>query len=100
MIEGRFRYKSQLTPADFAVKEIRVNRKLERDPMYRPNFVPAPRKSTLEVQISPEALSLLQPLRTTGQYGESDSTVVLACFVRWFNQNRVKDRVSKLSIRS
>src|SRR5262249_27099947 len=100
MIQGRFRYKSQLTPADFAVKEIRINRKLERDPTYRPNFVPAPRKSTLDVQISPEALSLLQPLRKTGQYGESDSTVVLACFVRWYNQNRVKDRVSKLSIRS
>ena len=59
----------------------------------------APRKSTLDVEMSPEVLSLLQPLRKTGQYGASDPTAVLACFVRWYNQNRVKDRVSKLSIR-
>src|SRR5439155_139026 len=42
---------------------------------------------------------LLHPLAKTGQYGSKETTMVLACFVRWYNQTRVKDRVSKLAIR-
>jgi uncharacterized protein YcgI (DUF1989 family) len=100
LIHERFRYKTQLTPKDFKAKQVRAERKLERDPDYRPDFIPPPKKSTIEVAVTPEALSLLQPLARTGQYGDEEPTMVLACFVRWYNQSRVKDRVSKLTIRS
>jgi hypothetical protein len=99
MIQQRFRYKTQLTPKDFKAKEIHAGRALERDPAYRKDFIPAPQKSTIAVKVPPETLSLLEPLRATGQYGESEAKMVLACFVRWYNQNKVKDRVSKLTIR-
>jgi len=99
LIQSRFKFKSQLTPSDFKAKEIRVPRKLERDPDYKPDFIPAPKKTTIEVSVSHEALSLLGPLARTGQYGASEATMVLACFVRWYNQTKVKDRVSKLTIR-
>lgn len=99
MIEERFKYKTQLTPKDFKVKEVHGKRELERDPEYRADFIPPPRKSTLEVEIAAQTRSLLEPLAKTGQYGETDSKTVLACFVRWYNQTKVRDRVSKLTIR-
>ena len=99
MIEERFKYKTQLTPEDFKIKKILAERQLKRNSAYRPDFLPPPRKSTIEVEVSPQTRSLLQPLAKTGQYGSNETTMVLACFVRWYNQTRVKDRVSKLTIR-
>ena len=95
-----FKYKSQLTPKDFKAKEVHAARELKRDPSYRPDYIPAPKKTTLDVNISEHSLSLLEPLGKTGQYGESGEKMVLACFIRWYNQTRVKDRVSKLTIRT
>ena len=99
LIAKRFKYKSQLTPKDFKLRKIHGKRALKRDPAYRPDFIPPPRKSTIEVEVSRESRSLLQPLARTEQYGEDESTMVLACFIRWYNQTRVKDRVSKLTVR-
>lgn len=99
-IQERFgRYKTQLTPADFKLKDIQPRRRLERDPGYRAEFIPPPRKSAIEVTVSRETVSLLEPLAKTGQYGADQPKMLLACFMRWYNQNRVKDRVSKLTIR-
>jgi len=95
-----FKYKSQLTSKEFKAKEVHAARELKRDPSYRPDYIPAPKKTTLDVNISEHSLSLLEPLGKSGQYGESEQKMVLACFIRWYNQTRVKDRVSKLTIRA
>jgi hypothetical protein len=100
-IQERFgRYKTQITPSDFKVKDIRSQRKLERDPNYMPGFIPAPKKIAIEVNVSPATLSILQPLTNTGVYGSSEAKIILACFMRWYNQSRARDRFTKLSIRS
>lgn len=99
-IQERFgRYKSQKTPNDFKLKEIRRNRKLERDPNYEPEFFPAPRKVAIELELSADVREILQPLMKTEIYGSSEGKAVVACFMRWYNANRLTDRSIKLSFR-
>lgn len=99
LIQERFgRYKTQETVQDFKFKDIRAERELKQDPNYRPDFIPAPRKVAFEVAISPETISLLLSLLTTGIYGYSEEMAVIVCFMRWYELNRVKDRFVKLRI--
>lgn len=101
LIQGRFgRYQTQKTPPDFKVKEIRAQRELVTDPNYKPEYIPAPRKSTFDVHISPEMTACLQSLMKTGIYGASEEKALIACFLRWYGVNRVKGRLAKLSIRN
>lgn len=100
LIQGRFgRYQTQMTPRDFKAKEIRAQRELVIDSNYKPEFIPAPRKTTFDVNISPEMSTCLQSLMKTGIYGASEEKALIACFLRWYTVNRVKGHIAKLSIR-
>ncbi len=100
LIQSRFgRYQSQMTPSDFKVKGIRAQRELISDPSYKPEFIPAPRKITFELNISPEMVACLQSLMKTGIYGASEAKALIACFMRWHSVTRSKNHVAKLLIR-
>ncbi|MBI2848772.1 MAG: urea carboxylase-associated family protein [Chloroflexi bacterium] len=98
MIQERLgRYRSQKTPKDFKIKEIKPERELKPDPHYRPDYIPAPRNVALTVDLPPEEESLITGLADTGLYGPKDK-VLAAVLCRWYMLNRALDVYTRLSI--
>jgi uncharacterized protein YcgI (DUF1989 family) len=79
------RLKSQRSPADFKVKNIKADRELYRDTGYRPEFANVPlRISELEVKLTAEEFEWVEQLKATGKYGESDAEVLRYVFFTWW----------------
>ncbi|WP_213770991.1 urea carboxylase-associated family protein [Bradyrhizobium sp. dw_78] len=79
------RLKNQRSPADFKVKNIKADRELYRDPVYRPEFTNVPLViSELEVTLSAEELGWVRQLKATGKYGETDAEVLRYAFFTWW----------------
>jgi hypothetical protein len=72
------RLRNQRTPEDFNVREIRTERRLERDPNYKPSFPNFPLDLTsVSVELADEEYALLASLRRRGAVpGEDDASVL------------------------
>lgn len=78
-------YKNQRTPDDFRLSEIRTKRELERDESYAPDWPVYPIvKRPVEVKLSAEEYELLERLRDTRAFGETDSDVLRHAFFSWW----------------
>jgi hypothetical protein len=101
LIQKRFgRFHAQKTPKDFKIKEIRVQRQLERDPNYVPDYLPKPAESTIEVDLTPEVERMLDTLLSTGDYLEKKEHALLNCFLRYYDVAWPRDHVNtKLAFR-
>lgn len=100
-IQKRFgKYRAQKTPKDFKRGEIRMDRKLDRDPKYVPAYLPKPAETAIEVKVTPEVERLLQTLLATGDYLETKEHALLHSFLRWYDIAWPRDHVStKLKFR-
>jgi len=77
--------RNQRSPADFKVKNIKVDRELYRDESYRPEFVNVPLViSELEVELSPSEMESLERLKATGKYGDTDAEVLRYVVFTWW----------------
>ncbi len=92
-------YRMQQKPKDFKVKDIRIKRELEPDPNHKPEYIPVPKVTVLDVNVTPEEKETLQSLMKTNQYGASEAEAIRACFVRWYNALRLKEQCGSLLIR-
>lgn len=78
-------YRNQRTPADFRLSTIRVQRELERDAAYEPAWPVYPiDKRAVEVRLSDDEHALVERLRATGAFGDSDGEVVRHAFFSWW----------------
>lgn len=79
----------QATGSNFVLEmqkaDIRVQRKLERDPNYVPDYLPKPAESAIEVNLTPEAERMLDTLLSTGDYLENKEQALLNCFLRYYD---------------
>lgn len=99
LINNRFaRYRSQKTPNDFRLSQIKTDRELVPDPAYKPDFLATPKQSTLELSITPELQGILDSLVATGIYGPTVEYAVLAAFLRWDGLRHIVDRIVALNI--
>jgi uncharacterized protein YcgI (DUF1989 family) len=79
------RYRNQRTPADFKLKEIRVDRELERNDSYEPEWPVYPIvKRPVEVSLSEREYELVDRLRDNGAFGETDGEIVRHAFFSWW----------------
>jgi uncharacterized protein YcgI (DUF1989 family) len=79
------RLRSQRSPADFKVKNIKPDRELYRDTAYRPEFTNVPLLiSELEVKLTAEESEWVEQLKSSGKYGESDAEVLRYVFFTWW----------------
>jgi hypothetical protein len=100
VIQKRFGLRTQKTPKDFKLKEVRTQRRLERDPAYVPDYWPRPSSTSIEVNLTPEAERVLQTLMATGEYLDTTERALLHTFVRWYEAAWTRDHVStKLAFR-
>src|SRR6267378_2391359 len=80
----RKRLPSQRTVADFKVKAIRAERELSRDPSYRPEFVNVPIQiKDVDVVLDASDYRLLQALKSTKVYGDTDADVLRDIVFSW-----------------
>ena len=94
-VQERFgRYSSQKTPRDFKAKQIRAQRKLERNPDYVPAYLPKPSRTSIEVNLTPEVERLLQTLLATGNYLDTMEQALLHCFLRWYDAEWPRDHIT------
>jgi len=93
------RFKSQLTPRDFRLQDIRVERELTRDPTYQASFIRSPARETVNVELSPEAQDMLRSVASRGVYGPSEEKVVVGAFSYWYQRNNENPRFTRLAIR-
>lgn len=99
LLQDRFgSYKCHKTPKDFKAKEILATRELKRDPGYRPEYLPVGPKTTVDVEVSGELETVLDALMKTGVYGATRDKALIACFAKWFDLNRARERGIKLKI--
>jgi uncharacterized protein len=83
----RKRLASQRTVADFKVKAIRAERELSRDPSYRAEFVNVPIKvKDVEVVLDASDYRLLQALKATKVYGDTDADVLRDIVFSWWSE--------------
>lgn len=81
-------YHNQRTPKDFKIKEIKPDRELRHDPHYKPEFTNVPIKvSEIEVGMDGSEMDMLQDLKKTGEYGETDGEVLRYIFFSWWIEN-------------
>jgi uncharacterized protein len=79
------RHRNQRTPADFKVQQVKVERELQRDPTYQPEFVNVPlHHSDLDVALSADEMQQLHALAATGKFGETDAEVLRYVFFTWW----------------
>lgn len=84
------RLPSQRTPADFKVKQIRVERELHRDPGYVPEFVNVPiQVSDLAVTLDEEETVLLDAVKLREIYGEDDAAALRDILFSWWEETFV-----------
>ena len=82
-------FKNQQTRADFRNREIRAERKLAPVAGYQPNYRALPIVQTeIVVEFTPAEVRALRKLR--GRIGSTDSEIVRAAFLLWYQQNRMK----------
>ena len=99
LLQGRFgRYECHKTPKNFKVKDILATRELTRDGDYTPDYLPVGPKLTIDVELSGELEAVLDALMRTGVYGATKDKALIACFARWFDLNRARERGIKLQI--
>ena len=78
-------YANQRTPADFKVKNIRVERELGRDLGYVPDFANVPIEITeLDVELDSADARILSRLKASGKFGETDGEVLRYVFFSWW----------------
>jgi uncharacterized protein YcgI (DUF1989 family) len=83
----RKRLSSQRTVADFKVKAIRAERELSRDPSYRPEFVNVPIQiKDVDVVLDASDYRLLQALKSTKIYGDTDADVLRDIVFSWWSE--------------
>ena len=83
----RKRLPSQRTVADFKVKAIRAERELSRDPSYRPEFVNVPIQiKDVDVVLDASDYRLLQELKSTKVYGDTDADVLRDIVFSWWSE--------------
>jgi uncharacterized protein YcgI (DUF1989 family) len=83
----RKRLPSQRTVADFKVKAIRSERELSRDPTYRPEFVNVPiRIKDVDVVLDASDYRLLQAMKSTKIYGDTDGDVLRDIIFSWWSE--------------
>jgi uncharacterized protein len=83
----RKRLASQRTVADFKVKAIRAERELSRDLSYRAEFVNVPIKvKDVEVALDASEYRLLQALKATKVYGDTDADVLRDIVFSWWSE--------------
>jgi uncharacterized protein YcgI (DUF1989 family) len=100
VLQQRFgSYRCQKTPKDFRVQNILATRELTPDPNYRPDYLPMGLKVAVEVETSGELDAVLDALMKTGVYGASRDKALIACFAKWFDLNRARERGIRLSIK-
>jgi hypothetical protein len=96
-IEGRWgRLETQARPEDLAAVPVLATRELQADPDYRPSFRPAPRRESVEVELSEDEARLVAGLLETGLYGETDGEAIRAAFMRWSNSNYTRFKRPRL----
>ncbi|MBB3932939.1 hypothetical protein GGR25_004003 [Kaistia hirudinis] len=82
-------WRTQRTVADFKVKAIRTERKLARDPDYRPEFVNTPIDyEAIEIALDAEELALLGRLARREQYGDRDGEALRDIVFSWWEETR------------
>jgi uncharacterized protein YcgI (DUF1989 family) len=83
----RKRLPSQRSVADFKVKAIRAERELSRDPSYRPEFVNVPIEiKDVDVVLDASDYRLLQALKSTRVYGDTDADVLRDIVFSWWSE--------------
>lgn len=81
------RLPSQRTPADFKVKQIKVERELRRDASYTPTFTNVPiRISELEVALDDADYALLQQCKLKDLYGDDDGAALRDIVFSWWGE--------------
>jgi uncharacterized protein YcgI (DUF1989 family) len=87
-------YRSQRSVDTFRVKSIRLNRELERDVTYTPQWDNFPIvKSPIRVEFSDAEYELVESLRTQAAFGDTDGSVVRAAFFSWWTETRRKGQL-------
>jgi uncharacterized protein YcgI (DUF1989 family) len=101
LVQKRFGgMRAQETPENFKKGGVLAQRKLVRDPSYVPAFIPPPKKTTLDVTLTPEAERQLEKFLATGNYLTCKEEALLQTFLRWFDATWPRDRVAtKLAFR-
>jgi uncharacterized protein YcgI (DUF1989 family) len=79
------RFSSQQTPREFKKNDILAQRELVADPSYRPGFHPSPKKTTLELLMTPELDRQLEAFLATGNYLARKEDALLQAFFRWYD---------------
>lgn len=83
--------RTQQTPADFKVKQIKADRELRRDQGYRPEFTNVPlRMMEVPVTLSADEYELLRRLKASGLYGATDAEVLRFVLFAWWNETFLK----------
>jgi uncharacterized protein YcgI (DUF1989 family) len=78
-------YINQRTPADFKVKDIKVERELSPDAAYVPDFTNVPIEITeLDIGLDDADAEVLARLKATGKFGETDGEVLRYVFFSWW----------------
>jgi uncharacterized protein YcgI (DUF1989 family) len=81
------RLPSQRTPADFKVKNIKVERELRRDTSYTPTFTNVPiRISELDVSLDENDYALLQQCKLKELYGDDDGAALRDIVFSWWGE--------------
>ena len=90
----KYTLRSQKTPKDFRIKQIKATRELSRNPNYVPKFINYPLKMVeIEIDVSKREHKRIQELRAKG-LGKDDSEAIRTAFIMWFLRNRMKGTVS------
>jgi hypothetical protein len=83
---------SQTKTEDLADVPVHADRALKRDESYVADYRPAPARTTLQVELSEDERQIVDGLRDTGLYGDTDGEVVRAAFMRWSNNHLTRIR--------
>jgi uncharacterized protein len=82
------RRRSQRTPDDFKIKQIRVERELSRDPAYQPEFMNVPLVvEDVPVELDEADAAQLDALVASGDAGATDAEALRHAFFSWWIKN-------------
>ena len=83
--------RNQRTPADFKVKQIRVERELTRDDSYEPAFTNVPLVvEEVPVDLDDSEAALLDAIVAAGEAGSTDAEALRHAFFSWWIRNYMK----------
>lgn len=82
-------WRTQRTVADFKVKAIRTERKLARDPAYRPEFVNTPIEyEAIDIELDAEERELLGRVARSDLYGDRLGDALRDIVFSWWEETR------------